>query len=232
MPRRSPSSTPIWIGPISRDRGRRDTMPFLSCAQRPRAPDCRPRWRPALTSTVQADLPPVAPVLVTVPCQERSSQSTATASAAHTRSIRSSLRRPRRSTRADTETLSTESRFTTDRRGIGSSPVSSTTSLGRLRIVVVHGATGARRSLGMAGSRERMTTGRRPISDSAHHHTSPRAGRGVTIVPQPRGMKPDSPTHRVRREDGRHTSDRQHRSRRCDVIGATPPGLYREALHP
>ena len=48
------------------------------------------------------------------------------------------------------------------------------TSLARPRMVVVHGATRARRSRGMAASRERTTTGRRPTSGSSDHHTSPR----------------------------------------------------------
>ena len=52
-----------------------------------------------------------------------------------------------------TETLSTESRLTPDRRGTGSSAGSSTTSLARPRIVVVQGAMSVRFS---AGSRHRV----------------------------------------------------------------------------
>jgi len=51
-----------------------------------------------------------------------------------------------------------------ERVGTGSSPGSRTTSLARPRIVVVQGATNARRSRGIAASRDRTTTGRRPIS--------------------------------------------------------------------
>lgn len=75
----------------------------------------------------------------------QSGQSTATASAAQISRIRTSPRRPTRLTRIAIDTLSTESRFTAERRGTGSSPGSSTTSLTSPRIVVVHGATRARR---------------------------------------------------------------------------------------
>ena len=47
-------------------------------------------------------------------------------------------------------------------------------------MVVVQGATSARRSRGIAASRDRTTTGRRPISANSHHHTSPRAGSALT----------------------------------------------------
>ena len=107
-------------------------------------------------------------------------QSTAIANAEQTWCMRSSLRRPSRSVSAPTETLSMESRLTADRRGIGSSPVSSTTSLGSPRIFVVQGAINARRSRGIAASRERTTTGRREISGSWHHQTSPLDGRSFT----------------------------------------------------
>ena len=138
-------------------------------------------------------------------------QSTATSSAAQTCRIRSSLSRPRRSTSTATETLSTESRLTPDCRGTGSSPGCSSTSLANPRIVVVHGATRARRNLGIAASRERTTTGRLPTSGSSHHHTSPRAGRGLTMSRQPRGMTPDRPTHRPHRAGGHR---RQRKSAR------------------
>ena len=58
-------------------------------------------------------------------------QSTATARASQTWRIRASASRPNRETRTPSPTLSTESRFTADRRGTGSSPGSSTTSLTR-----------------------------------------------------------------------------------------------------
>jgi hypothetical protein len=107
-------------------------------------------------------------------------QSTATSSAAQTSRMRAPLSRPIRSTRTAIETLSTESRLTADRFGMGSSPGSRTTSLGSPRMVVVHGADSARPKCGMAASRERMTTGRRPTSGSSHHQTSPRSGVSVT----------------------------------------------------
>ena len=104
-------------------------------------------------------------------------QSTATARAAQISVIRLSLRRPIRSVSAPTETLSMESRLTAVRRRTGSSPGSRMTSLARPRIVVVHGAITARRSRGIAASRDRTTTGRRPISGGSHHQSSPRKGR-------------------------------------------------------
>jgi hypothetical protein len=107
-------------------------------------------------------------------------QSTATSKAAQISRMRTSPSRPIRSTRTATATLSTESRLTAERLGTGSSPGSSSTSLGNPRTVVVHGATSARLKRGMAASRERTTTGRRPMSANSHHHTSPRAGRLVT----------------------------------------------------
>ena len=57
--------------------------------------------------------------------------------------------------------------------GTGSSPGSRTTSPGRPRIVEVPGATTARRNRAMAASRDRTTTGRRPMPGNSHHHTSP-----------------------------------------------------------
>ena len=103
-------------------------------------------------------------------------ESTATSSATQTSRIRSSLSRPSRSTSIAIDTLSTESRLIALRRLIGSSAGSRTTSLGRPRMVVVHGATSARRSRGIAESLESTTTGRRPISGSSHHQSSPRRG--------------------------------------------------------
>src|SRR5713101_1898341 len=140
-------------------------------------------------------------------------QSTATSSAAHTCPIRSPLSRPSRSTSTPIETLSTESRFTADRRGTGSSPGSRATSLGRPRTVVVQGAIKTRRSLGIAASRDRTTTGRRPISGSSHHHTSPRAGRAVMTRPQRRETTQGRPTHQAHRGGVRRTRRKQHRLR-------------------
>lgn len=148
-------------------------------------------------------------------------QSVATPSAAQTSDIRASLNRPSRSTRTPSDTLSTESRFTTDSRGTGSAPGSSGTSLGSLRIVVVQGATSARLSLGIAASRERTTTGRRPTSGSSHHQTSPRAGSGVTTSPRLNGTNRGRPIRRSGSAGDRHTPSRPHRSRPPCVERAT-----------
>ena len=78
----------------------------------------------------------------------------------------------------------------------GSSPGSSSTSLGIPRIVVVHGPISARRSRGIAASRDSTTTGRRPISGSSHHQTSPRVGRAVTTRRRPRETRRGRPTRR------------------------------------
>ena len=137
---------------------------------------------------------------------------TATASAAQTSSIRPSLRRPTRSTSTSTATLSTESRFTADGRGIGSASGDSRTSLGSPRSVVVHGATIARLSLGIAASLERTTTGRRPMSDSSHHQTSPRAGSAFTTTPRPRETTRDPPTRPARPMAARRMPHTRHRS--------------------
>ncbi len=71
-------------------------------------------------------------------------QATAIARAAQISRIRSSATRPKRSTRIAIETLSIESRLTAERSGTGSSPGSRSTSLGRFRMLVVHGAMSAR----------------------------------------------------------------------------------------
>ncbi len=96
-----------------------------------------------------------------VPDQDE--QSTATERAAPICRIRTSPSRPRRSTRTATDTLSTESRFTAERRGTGSSLGSRTTS-GRPADCRLQGATTARRSRGMAVSQDKTTTGRLPAS--------------------------------------------------------------------
>jgi hypothetical protein len=113
--------------------------------------------------------------------------------------IRVSASRPSRLTNTATETLSTESRFTTERRGIGSEPGSRTTSLAGPRMVVVHGATSARRSRGIDASRDSTTSGRRPISAISHHHTSPRAGSAPTKRSAPGATMPGRPTRRAHR---------------------------------
>lgn len=156
-------------------------------------------------------------------------QSTALASAEQTWCIRSPLRRPRRSVNVPTDTLSTESRLTAERRGTGSSPTSSTTSLGSPRMTVVHGAIKARRRRGIATSRDRTTTGRREISGSSHHQTSPLEGCPFTTMPPPCGRSPDHPTHRPHQSDTRRRPHRQRRSDRHDGGRAALQGLHRAA---
>jgi hypothetical protein len=117
--------------------------------------------------------------------------------------IRVSASRPSRLTRTATETLSTESRFTAERPGIGSKPGASTTSLASPRIVGVHGATIARRSRGIAASRDNTTTGRRPTSAISHHHTSQRAGSALTRRRPPAATTLDRPTRRAHQPGAR-----------------------------
>lgn len=150
------------------------------------------------------------------PTQVYKRQSTATANAEQISRMRSSPNLPRRWVRVPIETLSTESRLTADRRGIGSSPGSSCTSLASPRIVVVHGAISALRSLGMATSRERTTTGRRAISGSSHHHTSPLAGRSFTTK-RPRETTPSRPIGPTHRVDDRRKPCTRRRFRRHDA---------------
>ena len=125
-------------------------------------------------------------------------QSTATPRALQISRIRVSANRPSRLTSTATETLSTESRLTAERRGTGSSPGSRSTSLASPRIVVVHGGTSARRCRGITASRDKTTTGRRPISAISHHHTSPRAGNAFTRRRLPVATTPGRPTRRAR----------------------------------
>lgn len=139
-----------------------------------------------------------------ISCLNQARQSTATSSARQTSAMRTSASRPRRPTRTAIETLSTESRFTAERFGTGSSAGSSTTSLGNPRMVVVHGATMARRSRGIAASLDRTTTGRRPTSVSSHHHTSPRAGISFTTQQLPHGTMRGLPSRRPREAGARH----------------------------
>jgi hypothetical protein len=154
-------------------------------------------------------------------------QSVATSSAAHISRMRESLRRPHRSTSSPTETDSTESRLTTVRPCTGSSPGSSTTSLASPRMVVVHGATRARRSLGIAASRDNTTTGRRPIPGGSHHHSSPRRGRSVTARPL-HGTTQGRPIRRARRGGARRTPRRMpRRSRTRDRGRGVPPAPHR-----
>lgn len=159
--------------------------------------------------------------------QERrqSEQSTATARAAQISRIRVSRKRPNRLTRIATDTLSTESRLTAERRGTGSSPGSSTTSLTRPRIVVVHGATSTRRCRGITASRDRTTTGRRPISAISHHHTSPRAGRALTTLLRHVETTPGRPIRLARRADARRRRRSSHLPRPSGSELAEPQGL-------
>ena len=103
------------------------------------------------------------------------------------------------------DTLSTESRFTALTRGTGSTSGSRTTSLLRPRMVVVHGATSARRSRGIATSRDNTTTGRRPICGGSHHHTSPRNGTAISSLRPLLGTTRDRPIRQAHRAGGRHT---------------------------
>ncbi len=139
-------------------------------------------------------------------------QSIAISSASQIRCIRSSLSRPRRSTSAPMDTLSTESRLTTEMRGIGSSVGSRSTSVGMPRIVVVQGPISVRRRRGIAASRESTTTGRRPTSGSSHHQTSPRAGRAVTRRRRRPGRTRGLPTRRSHRVGARRRQRTLHRS--------------------
>jgi hypothetical protein len=150
-------------------------------------------------------------------------QSTATSSAAQTSLIRASESRPIRSTRTATATLSTESRLIADGRGIGSPVGSRITSLGRPRMVVVHGATRARRKRGIAALRDRTTTGLLPTSGSSHHQTSPLAGKGLTTFPQPHGMQPGLPIRRARPTGARHRPNRPRQPAQNDGARARQP---------
>jgi len=108
--------------------------------------------------------------------------------------------------------------LTADLRGIGSSPGSNTTSLGSPRMVVVHGPMSVRRRRGIAASRERTTTGRRPMSGSSHHQTSPRVGVEVTTRQLRRGTTRGRPTRLLRRAGGRR--------RRRTPSRSLPPGWH------
>lgn len=146
--------------------------------------------------------------------------------------MRSSSSLPSRSVSVITETLSTESRLTADRSGIGSSPGSITTSLANPRTVVVQGAMSALRSLGMEMSRERITTGRREMEGSSHHHTSPLMGRPVTKKLPPLGRMRGRPNRLTHRVEGRHRSCIWHQSQQLDAGQPGHPELHPEEQHP
>lgn len=160
------------------------------------------------------------------PAPPQPGQSTATARAAPICRMRTSANRPGRST-----STATESGLTAERLGTGSSCGSSTTSLARPRIVVVQGATSARRSRGTAASRDRTTTGRRPISASSHHHTSPRAGSALTRRPQPVGRTRGRPIRPARRAGARRRPHNPRRSPPHDGAGAAPRVPRRSGRH-
>jgi hypothetical protein len=149
-------------------------------------------------------------------------QSTATAKAAQISRIRASDSRPSRWTRTAIETLSMESRFTAVGRGTGSWSGSRRTSLASPRTVVVQGATSARRCRGITASRDSTTAGRRPISASSHHQTSPRAGTSLMRQRLPAAMTPGRPTHPARRPGARRTRRSWHQPQR---IGDGPAML-------
>jgi len=153
-------------------------------------------------------------------------QSTATSRAPQISRIRVSANRPSRLTSMATETLSTESRLTAERRGTGSSPGSRSTSLASPRIVVVHGATSARLCRGITTSRDRTTTGRRPIPAISHHHTSPRAGSALMRRLLPVATTSGRPTRLARRPGARRRRHNSHPPRWIGDERAT-----REAPH-
>ena len=156
------------------------TLTSVAAVRRPRL--ARARWQTSDSLRVeQAVSQFVAPRASarTFPLTTRQSrrqpwQSTATSSAEQTSRIRSSLSRPRRSTRMATETLSTESRLIEDRLGTGSSAGSTTTSLARPRIVVVHGATsGASQARNRRITREHDDRSPADVGQLAPPHLSP-----------------------------------------------------------
>ena len=165
------------------------------------------------------------------PQRSQPAQSTATSSAADTSSIRSPLSTPSRSTRTPTETLSTVSRLTAVVRVTGSSPGSRITSLGSVLIVVVHGAASVRPNRGIAASLESTTTGRRPISGSSHHHSSPRRGERLTSPRPHPETTPDLPIRQAGREADRRRPHRRRRSHRHDAEPTEPEAPHREQPH-
>ena len=156
-------------------------------------------------------------------------QLTAIFRAVHTCRIRSSLSLPSRWVSVAIETLSIESRFNADLRGIGSSTGSRTTSLGRPRMLVVHGAITTRRSLGIAMSRDKTTTGRREISANSHHQISPRDGSPFTTTQLPHGRTPGPPTRPGGQGAGRRRPRMPHLSPLLCDLPAAPSTLHQAA---
>ncbi len=160
------------------------------------------------------------------------SQSTATSSASQSCRILRSASRPILSVSTPRATLSIESKLTTQCCGTGSSPGSRTTSLGKPRTVVVHGAMTVRRRRGIAASRDNTTTGLRPMSGSSHHQTSPRAGNELTArLPQP-GTTRDHPTRRLRQGGGCRRRHKLRRLPRHGVEQGTLPRRHRQVSSP
>ena len=158
-------------------------------------------------------------------------QSTATWRAPHISRMRAALSVPSRSTRTAIDTLSTESRFTAVRSGTGSSPGSKMTSLGKPRMVVVQGAINVRPNRGIAASRDSTTTGRRPMSGSSHHHSSPRRGRLVMWQLRRSGTRPGRPSRHARRWDALHMRRTKHRAQRRGGSRAGHEVPHRAELH-
>ncbi len=192
-------------------------------AWRPAAAECVPKGTSSLEAAIFAagsrgcSRAPVAnwltfmsPVGDPLSVKSRGSirASTATRRAAQISRLRASATRPRHSTRIAIETLSIESRLTAVRSGTGSSPGSRRTSLGRPRMVVMQGAMSARRWRGMTASRDRTTTGLRPISPISHHHASPREGKSVATPRPPVGTRTSLPIRRARRAGARRRQRR------------------------
>jgi hypothetical protein len=142
------------------------------------------------------------------------SQPNAIARATHTSRIRASLSVPSRFVSVPTPTFSTLSRLTDDLFGMGSSPTSSTTSVGSPRMFVVHGATRVLLRRGIATSLVITTTGRRGISGSSHHQTSPWAGRFIMMMTLHHGRRRDRPIRRELRSVDHRMPCSWHRSPR------------------
>ena len=114
-------------------------------------------------------------------------------------------------------------------------------------MVVVQGATRARRWRGMTASRDSTTTGLRPMSAISHHHISPRAGMSVMRRQPLFGTKPGPPTRLVRPEgvrrrrrswrpprlrDGEPATQRAHRQQAQSRACGKPREPSREGWRP
>ncbi len=172
-------------------------------------------------------------------------QATATSRARQICRMRSSLNRPSRSTRCAWGAPSIESRLTAETRNTGSSPGSSTISLGKPLIVVVHGATIAVASRSNALSRNSTTTGRLPNSGDSSHQTSPHRGRTVVtartdprqgsrdpacLATLPAQTTPSRPKHRACSWECGRTPRKQRRSRPAGDDRQVLPRLPRSSL--